>query len=265
MQVSILGCGWLGIPLAQSLRNNGYTVKGSTTSQAKLEALNAVGIEPFIISLNADTVSGDILRFLSNTDVLIIDIPPRSRGTESESFTLKIKNLIPYIEQSGIKQVLFVSSISVYGNNEGIITEDSIPLSENDSGKQLLETERLLQNNNSFKTTVLRFAGLIGLNRHPVNHLAGKENLPNPNASINLIHQKDCITIIEKIIEKNTWGETFNAAAPFHPIRKEYYTQKAIELGLIPPTFNDDKNSRGKIISSKKLINILDYHFSSLV
>jgi hypothetical protein len=43
--------------------------------------------------------------------------------------------------------------------------------------------------------------------------LAGRENLENPDAPINLIHQTDCIGIILKIIEKNSWGETYNAAA----------------------------------------------------
>lgn len=29
--VSILGCGWLGLPLAEQLLAEGYSVKGSTT------------------------------------------------------------------------------------------------------------------------------------------------------------------------------------------------------------------------------------------
>jgi hypothetical protein len=55
--------------------------------------------------------------------------------------------------------------------------------------------------------------------------LAGKENLDNPNAPINLIHQKDCIGIIIKIA-KQAWETTFNAATPYHPSRETYYTQK---------------------------------------
>ncbi len=33
---SILGCGWLGKPLAVSLLDEGFNVKGSTTSEEKL-------------------------------------------------------------------------------------------------------------------------------------------------------------------------------------------------------------------------------------
>ena len=38
-RVSVLGCGWLGKPLAISLLDEGYSVKGSTTSEDKLELL----------------------------------------------------------------------------------------------------------------------------------------------------------------------------------------------------------------------------------
>ena len=37
-KISILGCGWLGLPLAKSLLAKGYKIKGSTTSESKLEA-----------------------------------------------------------------------------------------------------------------------------------------------------------------------------------------------------------------------------------
>ena len=261
MQVSILGCGWLGLPLAQSLLKKGYAVKGSTTSPEKLVILEEAGITPFLLSLNTNVITGDISGFLTNSEVLIIDIPPRLRGIESELFTDKIKTLIPCIEQSEIKQVLFISSISVYGNNDDMVTEETIAIPDSDSGKQLLEAEQLLQSNLNFKTTVLRFAGLIGSNRHPVYHLAGKENLPNPYAVINLIHQEDCIGIIERIIEKEAWDQTFNAATPFHPARKEYYTTKAIELKLPQPQFVSEKGSTGKIISSQKIVGLLEYDF----
>ena len=39
----------------------------------------------------------------------------------------------------------------------------------------LLETENRLRYNTHFETTILRFGGLFGENRHPVNHIAGKK------------------------------------------------------------------------------------------
>jgi pyoverdine/dityrosine biosynthesis protein Dit1 len=94
-----------------------------------------------------------------------------------------------------------------------------------------------------------------------VKFLAGKENLENPDAPINLIHQNDCINIIEEIILQSKWNEVFNAVAPFHPSRSEYYTQKAKELNLILPKFSTEKSNIKKIISSEKIENILNYQF----
>jgi len=268
-KISILGCGWLGLPLAKSLiAKRRYFVNGSTTSENKLSILKDAGINPFLVALESESISETINDFLAESEILIIDIPPKLRGnnvaalnSSRKVFVEKIENLIPFIEKSTIKKVLFVSSTSVYGDENGIITEETIPNPETESGKQLLLAEALLQKNQNFETTILRFGGLIGEDRHPVKFLAGKENLENPDAPVNLIHQNDCIEIIEAIIQQSKWNEVFNAAAPFHPTRQEYYTQKAKEQNLILPKFSSEKSNITKVISSEKVENILKYQF----
>ncbi|WJS95638.1 NAD-dependent epimerase/dehydratase family protein [Flavobacterium johnsoniae] len=264
-QISILGCGWLGFPLAKKLIGKGNSVKGSTTSENKLSILENVGINPFLVNIESEGVSENIADFLAESEVLIIDIPPKLRAenpnSEKKIFVEKIKNLIPFIEKSTVKKVLFVSSTSVYGDDNDFITEETIPNPETESGKQLVLVENLLQENQNFETTILRFGGLIGEDRHPVKFLAGKENLENPDAPINLIHLRDCISIIEEIINQNKWNEVFNAVAPFHPIRSAYYTQKAVEMNLTLPKFSSEKSNIKKIISSEKIETVLSYKF----
>lgn len=259
MQVSILGCGWLGLPLAKALLAEGQKVKGSTTTEAKQEVLKAAGVTPFIISLSEVGVNGDVSDFLEGSDVLIVDVPPKVKG--GESYPKKIKNLIPHIKMAGIEKVLFISSTSVYADDNTIVTEETVPHPDSESGRQLLEAEQLLTAALP-NTTILRFAGLIGEDRHPVYHLAGRENIANPDAPVNLIHREDCIGIIKAIIAKGAWGETFNAAAPEHPTRKEYYTAKAKELGLEAPGFEEGKESVGKTIASGKVVEALGYSFT---
>lgn len=262
MKISILGCGWLGLPLAKALLSKGFYVKGSTTSAEKLALLEDSGIEPFLITLSANKTTGSMTDFMANSKILIIDVPPKLRGPETENFVAKIRNLVPYIEKSSVEKVLFISSTSVYDDEAIFVTEETIPKPETESGKQLLQTEQLLQNNSHFETTILRFGGLIGEDRHPVHFLAGRENLDYPDAPINLIHQDDCVGIILKIIETDSWNETFNAAAPFHPSRAVYYTQKAKALNLVLPKFNLESNSGGKIIFSALIEKVLKYTFA---
>jgi nucleoside-diphosphate-sugar epimerase len=260
-KISILGCGWLGLPLAKALIENGFSVKGSTTSTDKLTALENAGIIPFLIEIGENAIKGDIEQFLELSQILIINIPPKLRGNSTENFVSKTEKILQFIEKSGIKKVLFVSSTSVYSDEDKVVTEETIPSPDSESGKQLFECEKLYQENSRFETTILRFGGLIGEDRHPMYFLAGRSNIENPEAPINLIHQEDCIGIILKIIDRNCWQETFNAVAPFHPSREEYYSNKAKEYNLEPPIFTNSKPSIGKTILSDKLENVLKYQF----
>ncbi|MCV9927938.1 SDR family NAD(P)-dependent oxidoreductase [Flavobacterium sp. LS1R49] len=271
-KISILGCGWLGFPLAKAIITTGFSVNGSTTSTEKLSILEESGINPFLININRNeenppfgkSTSGQIEAFLNESSILIIDIPPKLRGENADNFVDKINFLIPLIEKSTIEKVLFISSTSVYGESDLLITEETKPDADTESGKQLIIAETLLQSNFTFKTTVLRFGGLIDEDRNPIKFLAGKENVENPDAPINFIHQEDCIGIILKIIDSESWNQTFNAVAPFHPTREKYYTQKAIEKNLAVPTFSHEKESAKKIISSTKIETVLDYSFKKV-
>ncbi|WP_300565498.1 SDR family NAD(P)-dependent oxidoreductase [Flavobacterium sp.] len=262
-KISILGCGWLGLPLAKEFISKGFSVKGSTTSIDKMAVLETNDIQPFLIAVSEDGIEGEMTDFLENSNLLIIDIPPKLRGENKENFVLKIKNLIPFIEKASIEKVLFISSTSVYADDNSIVTEETIPNPDTESGKQLLEAEKLLQHNSNFKTTILRFGGLIGEDRHPIKHISGRENLENPEGAINLIHLDDCIGIIESLVASNYWGETFNAVSPHHPTRYNYYSEKAISLDWPLPKFRHDKPSHSKVISSAKVEKILQYQFKT--
>lgn len=272
IKISILGCGWLGLPLAKSLLSKSYKVKGSSTSESKLEVLKNAGISPFQIQLEEHQIIGNMEDFLKETDVLIIGIPPGLRREVSTSnemtFVNKVKTLIPLIEKSEIQKVIFVSSTSVYGDSFPIveISEETTPNPDTESGKQLVIAETLLHSNTNFKTTVIRFGGLLGEDRHPVKFLAGRTNVENPDAPVNMIQREDCIGVIEKALDfalddNWEWNQTFNAVAPQHPTRKAYYHKKADILNLPLPTFVEDSESKGKIISSEKAETILGYSF----
>jgi len=260
-QISILGCGWLGLPLAKKLIQSGYVVKGSTTSIDKLSLLESWNILPYEIAVFEQEIVGPIAAFLDKSAVLIIDIPPKIRGIGGEDFVSKIQQLIPHIEQSSVSNVVFVSSTSVYADTNEIITEDIIHEPTTESGRQLLASENVLKSNPNFSKTIVRFGGLIGQDRHPIQFLAGRKNIENPLAPINLIHLEDCIGVLESIIKQGCWGETFNAVTPFHPSREDYYTKKARELHIELPEFNADSASNGKTISSDKIQQVLNYSF----
>ncbi len=244
-QISILGCGWLGKPLAISLMKQGFTVKGSTTSEAKLNEFQEIGITPFLISL--DYLTHNIAAFL-DSEILIVALPSK----DIEGF----KNVICHIEKSAIKKVIFISSTSVYGNSEELVTEESETLPS-----ALTTIEMLFKNSNHFKTTLIRFAGLFGYNRKPGNFFKDGRKIPNSEGFVNMIHQDDCIQLIEKVIEKNAWNQIFNGCADTHPSRRDFYTKCTLDIGLKLPEFEDVGQAQKKIISNKKSKEILDLNY----
>jgi len=257
--ISILGCGWLGLPLAEHLVKKGYTVKGSVTSSHKLDILEEKGIMPFLIRITDTEITGEQLSGFFASEILVINFPPSRREDILTYHSAQISLLIEAVKKSSIKHVVFISSTSVYPDlNREVVETDDASVPSKGSGKALLSVEKLLREH--FSTTVIRFAGLIGYDRQPGRFLAGKKEVENGDAPINVIHQDDCIAIITAIIEQQVWDETFNACSDEHPQRKEFYTKAAEKIGLPLPEFKAGTHTF-KIINSAKLKQRLNYSF----
>ena len=260
--IGIIGCGWLGLPLAEELHKTGYRISGTTTSEEKIKVLKTKGIQPFKISISEEGIKGPITEFLNTLSILIINIPPGLRGKgPKESYIEKIKLLYGAIKKSSVKHVIFASSTAVYGEAEGRVTEKTKPSPNTASGVQLLECENLFLNDEQIQTTIIRFGGLIGPKRHPITMLSGRQNLKGGNAPINLIHLDDCIGIIKSLIEHNHWNAILNAVYPQHPTKEEYYTKEALKRGLTPPNYESESNKTYKLITTCSPFLINNYEF----
>ncbi len=261
-KICVIGCGWLGLPLAKKLIELNYSVHGSTTSKEKLSILEHAEIHPFLIQFSSEGVTGNLKSCLKDCQTLIVNIPPGLRKNPESDYVKQMKHFIDAVEDSSIENVLFIGSTSVYGDDEEypIITEES-PTSNAKIPKQLLEVEALFTSNKKFKTTILRFSGLFAEDRHPAKFLSGKTNLKNDNAPVNLIHRDDCISIIISVVQHNIWSTIINASTPSHPTKKDYYNSICESLQLPLPEFNTTEISKGKIIDSTKLVQLLNYDF----
>ena len=159
-----------------------------------------------------------------------------------------------------MKHILFVSSTSVYGQDKKDLNEKERPKPVTESGKQLLRVEDILYNHLELQNTIIRFGGLIGYDRIPGRFLSGKKDLPNGGSPVNLVHRDDCIEVIYNIIAQKKWGTIYNFCSPEHPSKKEFYTLATQAINIPPPEFKD-MNPSGKSISSKKLIEELNFKF----
>lgn len=258
--VSVVGCGWLGLPLAIYLLQQNYVVRGSKTSLSDVQKLRDLGIDGFQLSLSPTLESNNISELL-NASTLIVNIPPKRRENVEQFHWDQMLALKAAVHESPIQQVIFVSSTSVYPNTNNEVAESCKLPADKASGRVLQRIEALWLNDPTLKTTVVRFAGLIGDDRLPGRFLAGKRNLKNGNTPVNLIHRDDCIGIITAIIEQNAWGHVFNACSDQHPMRKELYTKAADNLGLDAPQFEENDVESFKIVNSDLLKTTLNYTF----
>ncbi len=261
-KISILGCGWLGLPLGRFLCGEGFAVKGSTTSDAKLTRLKEAGIEPFKIVVG-EALEGDIASFL-DSDILVLDIPPGRGDTVVEHHVGQISLLIDALADSPVRYVLFVSSTSVYpAAGREVVEHDAEDPEAADSlaGRALLYAEEMLRSESSFSTTVVRFGGLIGPGRNPAEFIQRMTEIANPAQPVNFIHLDDCIGIIASIIRQGEWGEVFNACAPLHPTRSEVYAAAAESHGLAALPEEQCSSTHFKIVNSDKLVTKLGYKF----
>lgn len=261
-KIAILGCGWLGLPLAARLVKMGYEVKGSTTSPEKKATLEEQGIRPYVFRVG-NTFEGEIGDFFE-ADILVLNIPPGRRNPRVEQeHPAQVQLVIREAVKAGVQQVVFVSSSSVYGAYNGSVTEETSPQPETASGRALHQAEQWLQAQ-SISSTILRMAGLYGPHRHPARFLAGKTGVKNGKAPINLVHLEEAIEAIVQVISQEHWQKLLNICADEHPSREAYYTAKAHELQLPPPTFLVEDSVRYKIVSNEKAKRELGLTFRSL-
>ncbi len=253
--VSVLGCGWLGLPLAAALARR-TRVRGSTTSPDRLDDLADAGLVPYRIAVGETVegtrVGGDDLGAFFGSDVLIVTVPPRGETP----YPVVMQAIRDAAERGGTGWVVMTSSTSVYPNTGGTVTESDagarpgLPLGRR--GAKVLAAERVLRESEQVDTTVLRLAGLYGGDRHPARSLAGRR-LSGGDAPVNLVHRDDVIGAVRWVLDHDLRSQTLNVCADRHPTRRQLYPAVARALGLDPPVFDEGPGEGFKVVSNERL------------
>lgn len=254
MRISIIGLGWLGIPLAKSLLASGHHVIGSTTTPEKVEKI--AGIEVKLFKLDPHPL-GLGFQKLFETDILIITLPPRSKSQSGEFYLEQLKFLKSLAENGSIKKVVFISSTSIYPTTARKKEyEEDEQLDQITTGNQtLLRAEALFSSSDIFETTIVRFGGLMGADRIPLNYFSNKDNVDG-ESRVNYIHQQDASNLIQWVIAEGLWNRTFNGVAPIHPKKHEIFKSNSQRLGLaLPKSYSPLQKITDRIISSTSILN----------
>lgn len=259
-RIGILGCGWLGLGLSRSFIDEGHVVHGSRQSNKGADFLQENEISGFVVKINEDKIIGDLSTFLAKVNCLFLTLPPGIRKNPKRNFVAVIQQLVPHIQNSKVQQIVFTSSTSVFGPEQGLVTPQTTPKPVSESGKQLLEVEKILLSQPHFSTQIVRLGGLIDDDRHPVKQLAKLPIVLNPEAPINLIHKTDAIGLLRYLSEQADWHKIYHGVAPWHPTKKDFYLQAAKQLQISSPKFSSEKGVATKIVSDP-YIELGSYRF----
>lgn len=215
----IVGLGWLGSALAESLTATNQKTWG--THRDSFDYKNDIFPSTFC-------------------DVLFLNTPPLT--------SISPKEYVDKIFLHPKSKIIFTSSISVYGKNTIAVNELSPTNPLTDSARWLCEVENLINQKFADRTLILRLGGLIGKNRHPINSLSGKTQVPGGNDVINLVHLLDLVRII-MLLENRGTHNLVNVVTPFHPTKNSYYNDWAQKLKLSPVNFELNNETKKEIQS----------------
>ena len=185
--ISLLGCGYLGFPLALKLLEKGYYVKGSTTTSSKLQQLKNTGIIPYLINLDK-VIPSDFFE----ADVLVVTLPYKKSFSDPNIYNNQIKIVCDNVRMSSIQHIVFTSSSSVYPKDSTIYSVSDNFEPPNLRAKVLLECEKALNRLENISVITIRLGGIYGAGR-----LIKKSTKPR-----RLVSHKDALKHIENSIDR---------------------------------------------------------------
>jgi nucleoside-diphosphate-sugar epimerase len=151
-------------------------------------------------------------------DIVVATLTPDSFTEEAyrRAYVDSAKTLAAAMEQSSSvpQLVIWVSSTSVYGNNQGDwVDEQSATEPQSFSGKLLLEAEQLITAL-PCATTIVRFSGIYGPGRSRMldQVRAGKGRPAEPQQWSNRIHSEDCAGVLAHLVRR------FSACQSLQPL-----------------------------------------------
>ncbi|MCV6603772.1 MAG: NAD(P)H-binding protein [Porticoccaceae bacterium] len=205
LKLLLLGCGDIATRLAGRLTQASYAITGARRTP--------VADAPFPV-LAVDATSPDDMCDLMaiGFDAVVVTMTPgeRSEAGYRHSYLQTMATLLRAIAADNSSPlVLFVSSTSVYGQDDGQwVDEHSATRPGGYSGRIILETERLLQNS-GLSNCIVRFSGIYGPGRQTqLNAVRSGKALTRPGGWTNRIHSDDCAGVLAHLLEKYRCGDT---------------------------------------------------------
>jgi nucleoside-diphosphate-sugar epimerase len=267
MRVLIIGTGYIGLPLGAELVRRGHDVSGLRRNVSGAPALHAAGIHPMIADI---TRAADVAKLPNDFDWVVNCVASGGGSAEDyrKVYREGMRNLIEWLapgrRDTGGPRLVYTSSTSVYGQNDGSLVDEKSPAEPaTETAHVLLETERVLLDaalQKQFTAVVLRVAGIYGPERgywfkQFVNGDARLDG--NGSRFLNMIHRDDVIGSIIAALEHGASNEIYNAVDDEPVSQVDFFSWLASSLKKPMPAAasGNVEATRKRGISNKRISN----------
>ena len=253
MNVVIVGCGYVGLELAEQLAERGHDVTGVRRSDAGLEAIEAV--DERVDAVGADATDPESLAALPDADAVVFAASSGGRGAEAAR-SVYVDGLTNVIEEYGTREaapdrLVYTSSTGVYGDHDGgWVDEETAIDPTTEKTRVLAEAERVaLETADEFGIdgTVARFAGLYGPGRYRLDRYL---NGPVTAGFLNMVHRDDAAGAVRYLLEADAARGEPVVVVDDEPVDKHAFADwLADECGVARP----EKRSKAERIADGDL------------
>lgn len=246
-KVFIFGCGYLGVRLADTLKNLGYEVGALTKNESYAKFLKDKGIKDVIV----DRLESDSWHRLVGADYTKIINCVSSAGNGLSGYESSYyegqASIIQWAKSQSVESFIYTSSTSVYPENSGAwVNENSLAegVIHSDTAQILRRAENLIEKNQSYFDSyfILRLSGIYGPERHYLLNQIQTANVIAGSGDyfMNMIYIDDIVSVIVKMIEaKQSLLSGIYNLSDDTPTQKETVVEwLSGQLNLATPTFD---------------------------
>jgi len=233
-EILIVGCGDIGVRVAQLETQAGRRVSGLVRSEEGAERLRGHGIAPVMGTLDDLTSLGD----LSTGGKLVYYFAPPTGGGPFDS---RMRSFCQTVGAGQLPdKVVYMSTSGVYGDcGSEWVTEDTPLNPQTSRAQRRVDAETTLQEwgrEHSVPVVILRVTGIYGPGRLPLariqqGHPVLREEESPPT---NRIHADDLAVVCLKAAEKAVDGDIFNVSDGRPGTMTQYFNTVSTLLALPP-------------------------------
>jgi nucleoside-diphosphate-sugar epimerase len=250
--ILIVGCGFIGLPLARSFASKGWQTWAVTRSASAAADLQH---EPFWVEA-VDIANRTSLRPLAPIAFdVVVHCASSGRGGASAYEAVYLTGAQNLIDQFRPKHFILAGSTSVYAQTDGAwVDEQSVANPSGETGKILRKTEDIVLDSSG---TVARLAGLYGPGR-----CVPLEKLANGNAVIegegervlNIVHRLDAVDSLGFLAENDHPG-IFNVVDNEPVLQRDWFLWVCEQLGRPLPPYGPRDLTRKRGWTNKRVSN----------